>query len=608
MDEDISSLLKYSKVFSVLDEEVRRRLSTQFKEVEIQQNEILFYQGDVSDTIYLLARGKLGAEAANADGEMRILGRIDPGETVGELGVLSNEPRTFTIKALKHSILYQLPAKDFIELCHQYPSMLLEAVHPIISRSQSILELLSTEKSTKHIIIIPANRDTSIEKFSNRLMTLGKEYNTLSILSDFQSEFNHSNANAADIKEKVHAISNSRKSSHRILYILKSHDTPLAKVAFKKVDMIYIVGESRARPYIDHHILDKIHSHRIHLLADPELVLLHTNGFAMPQETADWLSLTSFGLNHHVRMSSARDHQRLMRFIRGKATGLVLSGGGTRGWAHLGAIKALKEARIPIDFIGGTSVGALVAACYAMNESYKDTYERFSRIVTHSTHSVSWRSLTWPAISLFNAKNYTEVQMEVFDDIQIEDLWLPYFCISCNLTTNNEDVHRTGTLWKKTRASSSIPGIIPPMIIHEEIHLDGGLLNNIPIDVMRQFVGDKGRVIGIDLNTIAPDNRKYHFPPILTFKDTLMAKMGLGANHYKFPRFVDMFLRGLFLGSLAKSRQNSLMANIFVSLNLTKFRLLHSNPKQVDRMIDIGYQETLAKCLQKSVTKEKQPS
>src|SRR4029078_11767427 len=117
-----------------------------------------------------------------------------------------------------------------------------------------------------------------------------------------------------------------------------------------------------------------------------------------------------------VRMDVPKDVMRLMRFIRDRAVGLVLGGGGTRGWGHFGVIKAIKKAKIPIDIIGGTSAGAIVGACYAFDESFKAAYDRFYKLVISSAHTISWRSLTWPAISIFNAKNYTKALMDAFGE------------------------------------------------------------------------------------------------------------------------------------------------------------------------------------------------
>ena len=139
-------------------------------------------------------------------------------------------------------------------------------------------------------------------------------------------------------------------------------------------------------------------------------------------------------MHHHVRVDVTKHYERLVRFIQETANGLILGGGGTRGWGHIGVIKALCDQEHPIDFIGGTSVGAIIGGCYAMRESYEDTYTKFNKIVSTSKNSISWRSITLPLVSVFDSKSFTNANLEVFENCLIEDLWLPFFCVSSNLT------------------------------------------------------------------------------------------------------------------------------------------------------------------------------
>ncbi len=365
-----------------------------------------------------------------------------------------------------------------------------------------------------------------------------KSYSSLIIISDFDPEFNDHPAGFTAIKDKIQTIEITKRRSQKIIYILKSLDTPLAKICLKKIELLYIVADAKSPQQIDATILDTINSNESHFPTNPVLILLHPANTAMPSNTIYWLQQTQFSMHHHIKINSTKHYYRLLRFIRGKAVGLVLGGGGTRGWAHIGALKALREHKVPIDMIGGSSVGAIIAGCFAMKESVKDANKRFHTIIESSRGSISWKSVTWPYVSLFNAKAFTESLQHVFDDIKIEDLWLPYFCISSNMATSEEEIHRNGLLWEKTRCSSSVPGIIPPMVINGELHLDGALVNNLPVDVMRQFLGKKGRITAVELNTTLADFHRYHFPPILTLKNIILTKLGITHEKFKFPRFI----------------------------------------------------------------------
>jgi len=590
-EEDLLNAVRSCKVFASLDKKVCQAVLPKFEKIALNKGEILFNQGDPSDCLYLLLQGKLSAVITTALGQSKSISFIEPVETVGELGALSNEPRSLTIKASKASLLFKLKSGDFVNLCHLYPAVMFATIHPIIARSQKVIQMLSSEKIHKHIAIMPANEEISLKDFSDKLAELATHLPSIIFLSDYNPELE--DITPAALHEMLDKIERTKKAKHKLVYFLKSLKTPLAKLCFSKIDMIYVVAKKEGTPQLDAAVLDKIHRRKSHLKSNPELILLHPQNTVAPRNTAPWLQLANFGLHHHIRMNMTSDYNRLLRFIRGKAVGLVLGGGGTRGWAHLGVLKAIREAKIPIDIIGGTSVGGIIAACYAVHQSYEDAHEKFADIVNLSRHSVALRALTWPAVSLFNARNFTVSQQKTFDGIQIEDLWIPYFCLSTNLTQHCEAIHRSGMLWEKTRASASIPGVIPPMVIDHELHFDGGLLNNLPVDVMRQLVGIKGKIIAIELGDTQSSEIKYDFPPILTFTQLLLAKLGFGLKEYRFPRFLDTFLQALFSGSVLKVKQNSVNANLLISLNLSKFSMLHADLKQGKKLIEKGYQEAV---------------
>ena len=595
MDSDLLELLSSHNLFSSLSKNVLEQLLPKFTKIELKQGSVLFYQGAPSNCVFILASGRLSALVADDKNQLKSIGHIDAGETVGELGALSGEPRSLTVKAIRNSILLKLNSKDFVELCYHYPAVMFATVHPIIERTQHLISTFTTEQSNKSIAIAPMADFISYEKFINNLQLHSKSYSSLIIISELDPEFSEHFTGPAAIKEKIRLIEDTKKRSQKIVYFLKSFDTSLAKICLKKIELLYLVSDAKITEPIDPAILDNIKDNTSHFFADPVLILLHPDNTVMPSNTMHWLKQTQFSMHHHIKISSIKHYQRLLRFMRGKAAGLVLSGGGTRGWAHIGAIKALREHKIPIDMIGGSSVGAIIAACYAVQESYKDANNRFHTIVESSRGSTSWKNLTWPYVSLFNAKAFTESLQHVFDDLRIEDLWIPYFCVSSNMSTSNEEVHRSGLLWQKTRCSASIPGLIPPMVIEGELHLDGGLLNNLPVDVMRQFLGKKGRITAVELNTSLGSHCKYHFPPILTLKDFILIKLGILHEKYKFPRFIDNFLSGLLMGSSAKTIQNGSTANFLIKLNLREFRLLNSSFKQAEKMTEAGYLDTMAR-------------
>jgi NTE family protein len=230
-----------------------------------------------------------------------------------------------------------------------------------------------------------------------------------------------------------------------------------------------------------------------HQLAD--LVLLHRSPAQRHlRTTGEWLDVLRPSRHFHLREKARRDWQHLARVIAGTSLGLVLSGGGARAFAHIGVLRALEEAQISIDFIGGSSMGGLVAACHASGWSSETIVERFRRS-SITKNPLSDYSL--PLIGLVRGNQVERLLEAAFGDTAIPDLWRPFFCVSTNLTTAKVHVHRRGKLREALRASVSLPGILPPISHPEGVLVDGGVMDNLPVTTMRTV--NQGPVIAVDV-------------------------------------------------------------------------------------------------------------
>ncbi len=589
---DLLHMLKACKLFSALDDTALEGLITKFDKIYLHKNKILFRQGSLADGLYVLVSGKLSVILQSQHQVKKIIGEINVGETTGELGELTHGRRSATIKALEDSILLKLSSKEFKELCQNYPSVIHEIINTLAARTHNILQLFSSEEGTvkKHIVLVPASKKTVLKDFAEKIAAQAAHLSDVVVFSDYDEKFREHHNTEAKLQR---AIDESEKKDKAILYLLESYSSALATAAFKKVDKIYIVGNGSAKPYISRFILEKFTAKKIADRIKPELILLHEKTEHLPQYTSRWLKLAKFALYHHVRINLDKDYQRVLRFIRGKALGLVLGGGGIRSWAHLGALRALHECNIPIDAIGGTSGGAIVAGYYAMYESYEDIHSALAELSEVTRKTVSVKNLTWPAISLFSSKTYTQQQRKMFASARIENLWLPFFCISCNLSNDTQVIHRGGYLWKAIRSSTSVPGVFPPVVIKGKLHLDGGILNNLPVDIMKKSVMGIENVVAVELTHSYRDDNEYNFPPVLTFGKAMMAKLGWGYQEYKFPPFVDTFLKSLLAGSSAKQKENGLVADVLISPDLSQFGLLNISKKHENELIELGYQAAL---------------
>lgn len=180
------------------------------------------------------------------------------------------------------------------------------------------------------------------------------------------------------------------------------------------------------------------------------------------------------------------DFIRLARLLSGQAIGLVLGGGGARGISHLGILQALEEQGIPIDIIGGTSIGSFIGGIYAKDYDVVPIYGRIKKFAGRV--SSLWRmlsDLTWPVTSYTTGHEFNRGIWKTFGDTRIEDFWIQYYCNSTNITESVQEIHSSGYAWRYIRASMSLAGLLPPLEDNGSMLLDGGYVDNLPVDEMK---------------------------------------------------------------------------------------------------------------------------
>ncbi len=178
-----------------------------------------------------------------------------------------------------------------------------------------------------------------------------------------------------------------------------------------------------------------------------------------------------------------------------KKIGLALGSGSFRGFAHVGVIKALIDNNIPIDYLAGTSIGAIVASFYALNKL--DNFEQF--ITTANWKKFfSMLDITLTGGGLIDGKKAIQVIHKWLGDANIEDTKIPLTINSTNVLTGEEVRFTTGDIKQAIRASFSLPGIFTPAKINDNYFVDGGLVNPIPISTVRDMGADI--VIAVNLN------------------------------------------------------------------------------------------------------------
>ena len=285
--------------------------------------------------------------------------------------------------------------------------------------------------------------------------------------------------------------------------------------------------------------------------------------------------------HHHVRWDRYGDVERLARFLGGQAVGIGLGGGGARGFAHIGSLRALEEAGIPVDVVAGTSMGANIAAQAAMGWS-PDRMVAVNRRIW--IEIAPQKKFTLPVISILGSKKALECGRMMYDDYDIEDLWLPFYCVSSNLTTARPAVHRKGSLLWAVTASSSLPGVAAPVVEGGHLLVDGGLLDNVPTRLLRSW--GAGTVIASEV-TVETDSR-FVRDRVPTTWEAVRSRARRGAlPQDTFPSIAEVAMRAAMLHSTYRQRATIEGADLALRPPVETYRM--TDWAALDDLVAAGY-------------------
>jgi NTE family protein len=477
---DVQWLARELPLFRDLDPALLDALTEAIEWLALPGGTTLFDDGDLPDALYFVVNGTLGAYQMTPDGHRRLVGRITSGETVGEMALITGNPRSATIVALRDTELGRLPRAAFEQLMLSHPQGLLRISQLMVQRLDSSQRQTrgALRSRPKTIAIVPNASCPDAATFAAQLTThlehLGR------------AELVWHQRGASRTSHWFHAI---ERANEFVVYVCEAQPSSWSRLCLRQADAMLLVADADAAT-MEWPALEAADPARISLRRT-ELVLLH-RGQIEAGSTARWLDRLPGITHHHVRGSS--DIGRVARLLSGRGIGVVLSGGGARGFAHVGVLRALREANVTIDAIGGTSIGAIIAAGQALGWSEDELTQRVRRSFVDTN---PLNDYTLPFVSLVSGRKVSRLLRHEFGATLIEDLPLPFFCVSSNLTSGRLAVHRRGELWRWLRASVAIPGVLPPVVHQGELFVDGASINNLPVEVMRE--AGLGQVIGVDV-------------------------------------------------------------------------------------------------------------
>ena len=494
---ELRQVLTTSALFgdAAWEEEVLADVVAQLTTVVVRSGEVVVREGEASDDLLLVLSGRLRVGRGSGEAET-VLAELGRGETVGETGLITGDPRSATVYAIRDSVLARLTRERYDALCRRHPLVMMErfaggTLRRLVQEARGERRPAASFRGA--IALVPADADVPLEPFGDELArNFGAHGATLAIdAATCDAVLGREGASAAKLcaedEAKLARWLAEREREHRFLLYRAGHDSsPWTSRCVRQADHLVVVARAGARPRPA-----TLDAGADAVRRRTSLVLLHDGSVVRRGTAAAWAGSGAEDL-HHIRRGVHGDTARLARLLAGEGVALVFGGGGARAFAAAGVARALLEEGGSIDAVCGVSAGAVVAALFAMGLGYEELMRRCGEASRRTDYTV-------PVYALTTGRNWSATLGDLYGDARIEDLLLPFFCASANVSTAELVVHDRGPLLHAVRASTAIPGILPPVWHEGDLLVDGGLMNNLPIDLARGRRG-VGRVLAVSVS------------------------------------------------------------------------------------------------------------
>jgi len=553
--------------------DIRRELTAVTEFEDLLAGQTLMQQGDASGDAYIVMSGRLRVTIAGKDGAEEVINEVGRGETVGEMGLLTEQPRSATLFAIRDSILARLPRSSFMRLFEHHPRFASSVNRSVIERLQKQGSGARDRVSpVSTIAVVPIDADVPIREFTTALCAGVSKLGSVRMLDSRHVDQALGEEGIAHVKSGEDGalrqavwLQGCEEADDYVVYRADPTWTGWTERCARQADVVLFVGGGRTDPRVRETEARLTHYWQQGRAPRRALVLLHDD--EQPAGTAAWLADRKLDHHFHVRRNSKADYARLARCVTERAFSLVLGGGGAHGLAHVGVLQACDELGIPIDYIGGTSIGAIVGGIYARTQDWEGILREWA------PEARRVRDFTWPAVSLLRGAMLNGVLDASAKERRIEDLWLPFFSVSTNLSRAEPYIHREGPLFDAMRASVALPGVFPPFQRDGDYLVDGGLLNILQADVMRRIAGP-GPLIAIDPSTsidFEPDPR---ISNVTSGWGLLASRLNPFTAKVRGPGIMSILLRANEVGSIEKTATTRSIADLYIDLPPGDFGIL----------------------------------
>lgn len=542
---------------------VAERLFAQVELVDLPVGATLYRQGELGDCLHVVLTGRLLVSVREGADE-RVVARPQPGDVVGEIAVIAGNTRAATVVAQRHCTLAMLGRAAIDSVVQERPSVATHLARMVVDRLTNRCGHIQGRTGARTFLVLGVGQPGPDLQALRRAVQRGLQpYGTATWLD-------RERACAEGVSDLGRWFDAAERDAGFVFLdagpVAPGTPDRWAEGCFGYADRVLLVASADAAPAVGpaelwlSERLDSANPHAVPV----DLVLLQAPG-QLPRQTRSWTGGRALVRHLHLWPAEPRSCARTARALAGRSVSLVLAGGGARGFAHLGVLRAIEALGIPIDATGGSSFGALTATGPARGMTVRELY--------HEQHTAFSKEnplgdYTFPAVSLV-AGRHLERLLQKYMPMDIEDMPLPFFAVSSDLTANRPHVHDTGPAWAAIRASVSLPGVLPPVLRDGNLLVDGAILNNFPCDIMRQR--QAGLVIGVDL---AEEREFRHDEVALPSGLDFLRGLLPWRRRVDAPQIVSILMRGLTLAGRRPAADKIRAVDLFLNPPMDRYGLL----------------------------------
>ncbi len=485
------------RLFDGLDADARASILSELEWKFALGGSVVVEPGDRCVALWFVIHGRLRVHGPtdSATARWKVIEELPPGGVLGDVEIQGDGVHAFRVAAARDSEIGVLPIEAFHRLAHRWPLLWQNLARWLLRHVDFEQGEKVFKPNSEVLALVPANPSVPLRAFGQRLHAAvacidKAEYVAGDQVDQAIGANAYRDADADDINtwtevdRRFARWAESRERECRYL-LLESEQTPTpwTQRCLRQADRAFVIA--RAGDAIEPGAAERFLLTKGAGTGSATLILLHDSASVLPTGTADWLAWRPHVENiYHVCLDDDAHMERLGRLVTDRAVGLVLGGGGARGSAHIGVIEALQEVGIPIDLVGGTSAGGGVAGLLACGAQVPEMTQRFYGAFVGRA---PFEAYDLPYTSLIRKDAIDGVARYLYGEADVEDLWIPWFSVSCDISRGEMVVHRRGRVWKAVRATTALPGVLPPMCIRGRVLVDGGVIDNTPVGVMRQL-------------------------------------------------------------------------------------------------------------------------